>query len=219
MKPRVLLFDIGGVLVDFIGPAGLQGLLDGRHRLDELEQMWPDSPSLQRYELGLIDEQTFIGEFTREWKIELSPPAFIEAFSSWARAPLPGALSLLDDLKGTAILACLTNMNASYWSRIRDEMGFGTRFEHCYASQETGLLKPDPAAYRQVLDDLECQPAELWFFDDTLKNVDAARAIGMRAFHIRGTAELKSCLHRELGKASPWRPATDTAECSGLTDD
>lgn len=198
MKPPVLLFDIGGVLLDFIGPEGLCALLNGRFTLDQVRRMWPGSPSLRKFELGKISEAQFAEEFTAEWDLGISPAAFLREFSTWARAPLAGALPLLDELRAVATLACLTNMNGAYWTRIRDDMGFGSRFDRCYASHEIGLLKPDAEAYLHVISDLSREPAEILFFDDTLNNVAAARALGIRAFQTNGTSELRVCLEREL---------------------
>jgi len=77
-------------------------------------------------------------------------------------------------------------------------MGFGSRFDRCYPSHETGLLKPDAETFRHVVSDLARAPAEILFFDDTWNNVAAARALGIRAFQTRGMSELRACLEREL---------------------
>ena len=200
MKPIVLLFDIGGVLVDFIGPEGLCNMLDGRYTLEQVRQMWPESPALRKFELGTINPQHFAEEFTAEWDLGISANAFMQEFSTWARAPLGDALALLDELRDIATLACLTNMNATYWDRIRDDMGFGSRFDHCYASHEIGLLKPNVEAYRHVISDLSREPAEILFFDDTWNNVAAAEALGIRAFHTHGIDALRACLEREISE-------------------
>ena len=64
-------------------------------------------------------------------------------------------------------------------------------------------LKPGPEAYLQVTEDLGCDAAEVMFFDDTLKNVEAASALGFRAFHTCGVDELRACVHSQLGEYSP----------------
>ena len=74
-------------------------------------------------------------------------------------------------------LACLTNMNAAYWYRIRDDMGLGRHFDRCFASHEIGLLKPDRRIYEHVVAQLECRPEAIVFFDDTMKNVEGLEAL------------------------------------------
>lgn len=198
-----MLFDIGGVLVDFVGPDRLTGLLKGRYSLAQVWRMWSDSPALCKFELGQINRDDFAAEFIAEWNLSLSPEGLLEEAARWVRAPLPGALALLDDLQGRATLACRTNMNAVYWGRIRDDMGFGSRLQRCYASHEIGLLKPDQRAYDHVIADLACEPGEILFFDDTLKNVEAAAALGIRAWHTQDMSELRRCVQQGLSGIRP----------------
>jgi putative hydrolase of the HAD superfamily len=47
----------------------------------------------------------------------------------------------------------------------------------------TGILKPDPRAYRLVLDAIGLEPRDCVFVDDQRRNVDGARAVGMRTVH------------------------------------
>ncbi len=49
-------------------------------------------------------------------------------------------------------------------------------------SCHVGVIKPDPAIYRIALERLGCEPGEAVFFDDLERNVDAARALGIRAY-------------------------------------
>jgi hypothetical protein len=50
---------------------------------------------------------------------------------------------------------------------------------------------------QQRLDVLAC---EVYFFDDLVPNVVAARSVGINAFHVRGLAETEAAL-RSLGLA------------------
>ena len=198
MSAKVLLFDIGGVLIDFVGPEGLSEMLGGRYSIEETWRMWPQSRALRQHELGQTSVSQFAREFIAEWGLELSPERFLNEANAWVRGPYPGALQLLDELQGVATLACLSNINATFWERIRDDMGLGSRLQHCYTSFEIGLLKPQPAAFQHVISDLACEPGEILFFDDTLANVNAAGALGLRACQTQGIDELRAALAREF---------------------
>lgn len=54
-------------------------------------------------------------------------------------------------------------------------------FERRFYSCELRTIKPEPAAYRQVIGGLEADPADIVFFDDRPPNVEAAAALGIRA--------------------------------------
>lgn len=52
------------------------------------------------------------------------------------------------------------------------------------------LNKPDPAVYRQVLDQLAARPEEIVFFDDRPENVAAARAVCIQAHLFTDASQL-----------------------------
>ncbi len=203
---EVLLFDLGGVLVDYAGVEALHALTRerprgrprGRYSLEEIRRLWPESPSLRRLECGESTLDEFAPAFIAEWGLAIDPLAFLCEFGTWTRGPYDGALDLLAALGEDFRLACLTNMNAAYWYRIRDDMGLGRHFDRCFASHEIGLLKPDRRIYEHVVAQLECRPEAIVFFDDTMKNVEAARNFGFDAHHVEGLEALKEKL-RDLG--------------------
>ena len=196
--PEVLLFDLGGVLLDYAGVESLHALNKERHSLEEIRRMWPESPSLQRLETGESTLDEFAPAFIAEWGLAIDPVAFLSEFRTWTRGPYDGALDLLAALGEDFRLACLTNMNAAYWHRIRDIMGLGRHFDKCFASHEIGLLKPDRRIYEHVVAKLESRPEAIAFFDDTVKNVEAARNFGFDAHYVEGLEALKEKL-RDLG--------------------
>jgi putative hydrolase of the HAD superfamily len=63
-------------------------------------------------------------------------------------------------------------------------------------SHRTGRRKPDAGAYRAAARDLGAAEEACVFVDDKLRNVDAARAVGMRAFVFESAEQLA----RELGR-------------------
>ena len=193
-RPEVLVFDLGGVLLDYAGVESLHALAKGRHGLEEIRRLWPESPSLQRLERGESTLDEFAPAFIAEWGLAIEPAAFLAEFGTWTLGPYDGALDLLATLGKDFPLACLTNMNAAYWHRIRDDMGLGRHFGRCFASHEIGLLKPDPRVYEHVTEELGCRPEAIAFFDDTMKNVAAARDCGLDAHHVVGIEALKEKL-------------------------
>jgi putative hydrolase of the HAD superfamily len=47
----------------------------------------------------------------------------------------------------------------------------------------TKILKPDPRAYRLLLEAIDLPAESCVFLDDQQRNIEGARAIGMRAVH------------------------------------
>lgn len=58
-------------------------------------------------------------------------------------------------------------------------------------SGRVGLIKPDPEIYRLHTETFELDPAASLFIDDSLANVESARAFGWHAIHFTGVNALK----------------------------
>lgn len=191
---RILLFDLGGVVVESAGLATLERLLPQLGR-EEILARWLGSSAVSGFESGAISPEAFARAFFAEWLLALEPAQFLEEFASWVRGFLPGARDLLLGLRPRHRIACLSNTNAVHWARLG---GIEAVFDVCIASHLTGFLKPGRKAYEDALRRLEVGAGQVCFFDDLPGNVAAARAVGMQAFQVRGVAETASAL-RGLG--------------------
>ena len=196
--PQVLLFDLGGVLVEWIGIGRVAELCRGQYDPEAVRKFWLESHVVRDFERGRCTEQEFATGVIAGLDLAIGPDGVLTEFASWVRAPLPGAVELLDSLHGRFVLACLSNTNATHWHRIRDEFGFSSRLDHAFLSHELGLMKPDPDCYERVLRDLGRPAASVAFFDDNPECVEGARRAGMLARLVRGIEELKSAL-AEIG--------------------
>jgi len=101
----------------------------------------------------------------------------------------------LERLRSRYALACLSNCNATHWPVVEPVAAL---FDQVFASHLCGMVKPDPAIFAHVLHSLGRPPGSVRFFDDSLKNVRAARAAGMDAHHTVGFGALERKL-AELG--------------------
>jgi len=61
-------------------------------------------------------------------------------------------------------------------------------------SFQLGIAKPDPEIYRHTLAKLGTRPEETLFIDDKLENIEAARALGMKAIQFFSVEELRADL-------------------------
>jgi putative hydrolase of the HAD superfamily len=188
----VLLFDLGGVLIDFAGFSELPRLLRDPPGPAAIRRRWIRSEPVQLFERGRISPHEFARSFLAEWGLDVSPEAFLEEFTSWARGLYPGAAELLDRLRVSHRLACLSNSNELHTPLHREAMQ--PYVERCFFSNEFGLVKPERAIYEHVIRELAVAPDRIAFFDDTAINVEAAAATGMRAYLTDGISELESRL-------------------------
>lgn len=180
---QTLLFDLGGVIVDYRGPERLAALSKGAMSLGEANEALSSSDFLHAFERGEISPETFAHEAVAAWKLDLAPKAFIEDFEEWPERFLPGAQEALEALAGPYRLACLSNINIPHWRRA-EALDLPAHFSGVFLSHEIGARKPEPDIYAHVIDALGGAPEKIVFFDDVMRNVEAARDHGLAAHHV-----------------------------------
>jgi len=187
MQTKVVLFDLGGVLIEL---SGLPTMANWT-RLSEPEiwQKWFSSPAVRRFESGRGSAEQFADELVRELQIDASAAEFLQHFTSWPRGVFAGGIELLEQLREHLTIACLSNTNHLHWQRFKDETPLLELFHATLASHQTGLMKPDPESFEHAIDFLAEPAASILFLDDNQINIDAARRAGMRAELTRGVAE------------------------------
>jgi len=187
-----LVFDLGGVLFDFDGAAGMAELTGMPH--DEAHETLLNSPALHALETGEIGPEIFGRQFAEELGVSISSPKMLELWASWEAGPKPDAIELLASLRDQHSIACLTNNNAIHWERLSTHYGICELFQRCYLSHEIGLMKPDPRIFGHVIEDLDMQAAAITYFDDRQDIIDAALTCGLNAYQVSGPGEIRTVL-------------------------
>ena len=194
-KPELLLFDFGGVLVEFAGPKELGQHLRWSSTPAVILQRWVQCPHTDEFERGKLTPRAWAEQFIRDWDVDLTPDEFLAKFTTWSRRVLPGAKELLEALRPRYRLAALSNSNELHWERNTNELRIIELFEFAISSHQVGLCKPHPDIYQIAIDRAKVSsPEAIVFFDDLAANVEAARAAGMRAYQVRGVDALRQRL-------------------------
>jgi glucose-1-phosphatase len=191
---RVLLFDVGGVLVQLSGVDTMLEWLGGTVTTDELWRRWLHSVPVRQFETGQIDADEFSVRVVSEFGLTVDPQRFLESFIGWPSALYPGTLEMLARIPCSYQRALLSNSNALHWPRVLNEMGLGPAFDRHFVSHLTGRIKPDSEAFEHVIDSLGCSPNHVLFLDDNMLNVEAAQRLGMHAIRVRGATEVQCAL-------------------------
>jgi HAD superfamily hydrolase (TIGR01509 family) len=191
MAPAVLLFDLGGVLLENVGFERFSALLPSPMPLEELKTQWLASPAVRSFEAGNCTPEVFARNVVSDWQLPLSPGAFLEAFTYWPKGLYAGAPELLAALRERYVVACLSNSNEIHWERFN---GFREHFDFSLSSHLLGEVKPDPECFRRAFQECNTTAGEVAFFDDSLTNITAARSLGIEAFHVNGLSEVRYAL-------------------------
>lgn len=179
-KPKILLFDLGGVIVPWVGMEALAA--HNNIPRAEVSDRFDASETFRAFERGHATEADFIAELPRMFDL---PDTDIAAlWNSWVHAPYPGTLDALANLKTRFTTACLSNTNPLHWTHLNKMFSTEKTFHHAFASHEIQEAKPDATSYLKPIEMMNCAAEDVWFFDDTEANIEGARAVGLTTFHV-----------------------------------
>jgi FMN phosphatase YigB (HAD superfamily) len=193
-KIRVVLFDLGGVLVELGGVSKVISWMANPVSTEELFRMWLTSPAVRAFESGRIDPGLFAEQLILEMSFQVERDTLLEEFARWPVGTFPGALELLARVPRRYTRATLSNTNSLHWPLVMGRMKLEKAFDHHFASHLTGKIKPDDEAFRHVTAALDCAAEEALFLDDNQLNIDAAKKCGMNAVRVKGVPAAERAL-------------------------
>jgi 2-haloacid dehalogenase len=129
-------------------------------------------------------------------------PEHAEAISLWheryhdmVAGEVPGTAEVVRELHaaGTRLLV-LSNMPADVL-HVLDRFGWLALFDGVVVSGHEGVIKPDPAIYRTLVERHGVDPTTAAFVDDRPENVAGAEAVGFRGILFTDAVSLR----RDLG--------------------
>ena len=191
---RVLLFDVGGVLVQLNGVKTMLEWMGADATSDKMWRMWLESKPVREFERGRIDAEEFALGVTAEFQLPVDPQQFLTSFNNWIVGLYPGTLEMLAQIPPSYHRAVLSNSNVLHWTRVVDDLKLGSAFHHQFVSHLTGRIKPDAEAFEHVVESLGCRPEHVLFLDDNTLNIDAAKRFGMQAVRVQGVDETRRVL-------------------------
>jgi 2-haloacid dehalogenase len=190
-----VIFDLGGVLIDWDPRHLYRRLFDG------------DDEAMERF----LTEVTSV-----EWNVQQDRGRSLDAATeelvarhpdredlirayygtdTWREmisGPIAGTVDVLADLRARGVrLFALSNWSAETFPRVRHEFDFLGWFEGIVLSGQEGIAKPEEAIYRIVLDRHGLTAEDTIFVDDSERNVDQARRMGIDAIVFRDADQLR----------------------------
>jgi 2-haloacid dehalogenase len=209
MSVRTVVFDLGGVLIDW----------DPRYLYRRLLPPAEVDAFLEEIGFAEWNHAQDAGGSWAEAVRELSArhphrseliAAYPARFGESLAGPMTDSVELLRELRdGGVRLLALTNWSAETFRHAREGFAFLEWFEDVVVSGQEGVAKPDPRIFRLLLERHGLQPGDTLFVDDREVNVTAARSVGMVGVRFRDAEQLRRELHRHgVLPARPGAPAS-----------
>ncbi|WP_393082227.1 HAD-IA family hydrolase [Streptomyces sp. LN704] len=102
-------------------------------------------------------------------------------------------VSLLRGARAQVPLVLVTNTSVQLEEDL-EVLGLTDLADHVVSSARVGIAKPDRRIYDIAVERAGVPAERCLFVDDTLENVEAASALGMRAVHYRAPEDLRRAL-------------------------
>ena len=190
---EVVLFDIGGVLVEFSGVEVMKSLANIEDD-DTMWHRWLTCKWVREFERGGCTDVEFAVGIVTDWELAITPTDFLASFRSWDLVPYDGAHELVADARESVRIGCLSNINSVLWEVHRDQWEPFSWFDPAFVSYRIGHVKPDAGIFHHVIEELGVAPSQILFIDDNQINVDGALVCGITARCTKGVASARSVL-------------------------
>lgn len=192
MTRRVVVFDLGGVLLDW----------NPRHLYRKL---FDDEASMEAFLADVCspawNERQDAGRPFAEAVAELAPRhpdklhlihAWRERFGEMIPGALPGTVDILRELVSREIpVYALSNWSAETFPSQKPRFSFLDWFHGIVLSGAEGCMKPDERIFRILLDRYGLTADETVFIDDNPNNARAASALRIHGIHFQSAGQLR----------------------------
>ncbi|MHC3472627.1 HAD family hydrolase [Streptomyces sp. 7R007] len=195
-RPRIVLFDLFGVIARHQRPGALEKMAGRCHTsLDAFTTAyWTHRPP---YDAGRHNATAYwtdvLHALSRPADADTIEELRLTDIDSWSRVDDRMA-TYVRTLRDRTRVALLSNIPADHADAFLAAQPWLHDLDHVAFSGKIGAAKPDPAAFRHCVVAQSAAPADFLFVDDREENVRAARAVGMNGHVFDGQDNLAAAV-------------------------
>lgn len=197
-KLKAIIWDLGNVLIDWNPAYVFDKLIEDEERRKHFFQHicthdWNEEQDAGRPIKQATEE---LIEMHPEWKEAIE--AFYGRWTEMLGGPINETVEILRRLKenGQHKMYALTNWSAELFPIALERYDFLQWFDGRVVSGEEKIRKPDPVLFQLLLDRYLLKPEETLFIDDSLRNINAAKELGLQTLLFQSPTTLKEELEK-----------------------
>ena len=194
---KVVLFDLGKVLVDFDHLRAAERISSFCKRTPlQIYNLFFESQVTIDFEAGKISPQNFYLKVKEMLDLDLSFNSFIPIWNDifFLSPKNRSVYRLINILRANYETALLSNINTLHYEYLKEKFPVFGVFDKIFLSFEMGLIKPDKEIYKKVIGELKVTAKEIFYTDDRKELVESAASLGMKAKIFVNFAQLMSDL-------------------------
>jgi len=178
---KVLLFDLGRVLVDFDHLRAAQRIAAFCSKTPrQIYDLFFEAGVTVDFEAGKISPEDFYLQVKSMLELKLSyasfEPIWNDIFFLSAQNRL--VFGLINALRSSYKTALLSNINILHYEYLKKNFPVFAAFDRVFLSFQMGLVKPDRQIYNLVVQELKVSPEEIFYTDDRPELVESAQSLG-----------------------------------------
>lgn len=188
-----IIFDFGGVICNLdMGRTKDTFKKLGLKKFNESYSVSEKGDLFRLFERGSLTPQEFRALLRPNFSMAVTDAQLDEAWNAMILDIPEARVRLIEKLRGDYRTFILSNSNEIHYQKyvndFRQRFGypdFDHLVEKAWFSFKIHLQKPEKGIFELVLAEKELIPGETLFIDDSLEHVEAARALGIVAHHLK----------------------------------
>ena len=191
-----LLFDLGRVVLDIdFGKVVASWAAHAGCEPAQLAGRLKPNDAWQRHERGEISDADFFESLRASLGIAISDDQFLEGWNAIFTGEMPGVAAMLARAGQRLPLYAFSNTNGAHVAHFSQTYaGVLRHFREIYLSSSIGLRKPEAEAYDHVIKAIGLPASRIVFFDDSIGNIEVAKARGLAAVHVTSPDDVARAL-------------------------
>ena len=191
-KIKNIIFDLGGVILDIDENIVYQELEKLGINTTELAQSKEFFEIMSKFDTGIYTAPTFRKKTKALLGLEKMTDQKFDSIWNAMLLDIPRErIEAIEKIKKHYKIFLMSNSNEIHYDLyVRDlQLRFGYNefdelFNKSYFSFAEHLEKPNPRFFELILDHEHLLPEETLFIDDTAVNINVAKSLGIRTYHI-----------------------------------
>ncbi|MEM7235291.1 MAG: HAD family phosphatase [Planctomycetota bacterium] len=202
-RPKLVLFDVGEVLLQLVGWSEIFADLSDADQevVQGLVKFLEASPEYDQLERGLISCDAFLDAAEaavarKEWGRD----EIRRRFDARLGEEMPGMLELVNGIRDGGLRVAGFSNTSHLHTPFLGNYAPVAALERLLTSCDVHARKPEPESFEAGLAELDVAASDTIFTDDNPANVEGARAVGLRALLFENPEQLRRDLDPWMGR-------------------
>ena len=195
-----VIFDFGKVLVDFEPTYMTSRYIDNIEDIKLVSDVLFDRLYWDRLDAGTISDSEVISESQKRLPTRLHQKV-ADIYNNWMYnlPEICGMRELLQKLSDKGVRLFLLSNISEGFAKKSSEFSILSYFERCFFSAVCGLTKPSAEIFNHLLNECGIKANEALFIDDSEKNINGAKSVGISTYLFDGDSKKLESFLRDNG--------------------